>query len=299
MIFIIKNITKKLREKSQFANTLLFYISFIRKNKYIPSFDKPSTYNEKVNYRKKHIHNSLFAVCSDKVSVKYWIIEKGLSDIVIENYYIGESISVDILKGIIATRGDVLLKANHNSGPVYLLTGSCSDEKIKDACADVNNQLTIDYGKLKSEPWYSDIKPQILVEQRLQPEQGDQDLKDYKFHVFKQNDGTFEVILHIDFDRSTNHHRSFFDEELNWLPFSVEYPSIVTTIEKPKNYQKMLDIVKLLAGPFSYVRVDLYNIGGEIYFGELTFAHGSGCEKFSSRAYDMWLGKMWQEPICT
>ena len=56
----------------------------------------------------------------------------------------------------------------------------------------------------------------------------------------------------------------------------------------------MIKIVKCLADDFSYVRVDLYNINGAIYFGELTFAHGGGAEAFNDKIYDMWMGELWQ-----
>ncbi|MGP4987942.1 ATP-grasp fold amidoligase family protein [Pseudoalteromonas nigrifaciens] len=288
----MKKLISKLRKYKVF-NDFFFYISFIRDNQYIPNFKNPKTYNEKINYRKRNADNNLFSICSDKLAVKDWVAEKGFSDIVIENYYAGDNIDFDTLKSILTDKGDVLLKANHNSGPVYLLTTLCSDDKIRAACVDVNKQLAIDYGKLTNESWYSNIKPQVLVEKRLKPESGEKDLKDYKFHVFKQKSGECKVILHIDFDRTTNHNRSYFDEELNWLPFFIEYPSIVTKIHKPKNYERMLKIVKKLALDFSYVRVDLYNIDGEIYFGELTFAPGSGVSVVSDQSYDKWMGNVW------
>ena len=293
MVSKLKKFINRLRKYKVF-NDFLFHLSFIKANKYIPNFKNPKTYNEKINYRKRNADNDLFSICSDKLEVKSWVVDKGFSDIVIENYYVDDNIEFDTLKSIITDKGDVLLKANHNSGPVYLLTKSCSDEKIKAACADVNNQLTKDYGKLQGEPWYSNIKPKVLVEKRIAPEIGEKDLKDYKFHVFKQDDGTSKVILHVDIDRNTNHNRSFFDEELNWLPFSLEYPMIRTTLDKPNNYAKMLNIAKDLSKPFSYVRVDLYNVNGVIYFGELTFAHGSGTEVFSDQSYDKWMGNVWQ-----
>src|SRR5699024_2387529 len=123
-------------------------------------------------------------------------------------------------------QGDCLLKANHNSGPVHLLTTSCSDEKIRTAIADTQRQLTIDYGNQKREPWYSAIKPGVLVEKRLQPEDGETDIRDYKFHTFKQADGSFRALCAIDFDRDTNHTRSFFDEEFNWLNVENYVPNI-------------------------------------------------------------------------
>jgi len=87
---------------------------------------------------------------------------------------------------------------------------------------------------------------------------------------------------------------SYFDENLNWLPFHGQYPSIVTKISKPKNYEIMLGYAKVLASDFSYVRVDFYNIEGVIYFGELTFAHANGSSYFSDKSYDEWMGNLWQ-----
>ena len=56
----------------------------------------------------------------------------------------------------------------------------------------------------------------------------------------------------------------------------------------------MVEIARRLASPFSYVRVDLYNVDGRVYFGELTFANGGGASAFSAYSYDLWLGKLWQ-----
>jgi hypothetical protein len=291
---ILKSLRSFLYRKFSILRKIWHYLSFYKHNGYFYSLRKPITYNEKVQLRKSSPQNPLFSTCADKLAVKSWVAEKGFADIVIENYFSGSEISFDTLKDIIRDKGDVLLKANHNSGPVYLLTTSCDDKQIRKACDDVNKQLKVDYGKLKNEPWYSDIIPQVLVEKRLSPEKGDKDLKDFKFHVFRQENGELHIILHIDFDRSTFHHRSFFDVKGNWLPFGVKYPTLITAITLPKNYNRMVEIVKNLASEFSYARVDLYNINGNIYFGELTFAHGGGGEAFSSETYDMWFGYLWQ-----
>lgn len=291
----IRKVRRYLYENSDLLRTGWFYLNFYRKNGYFLTSYNPKTFNEKINVRKKNPDNPLFSLCSDKLAVKRWVADKGLPEIVIETYYSGKNIDFDTLKNLIIDKGDVLLKANHNSGPVYLLTQECSDEKIKHACNDVNRQLKIDYGKLKREPWYSDIPPSILVEKRLYPHPGESSLRDYKFHVFKQSDGSAKAILHVDFERDTAHHRSFFDENLNWIPMVNNYPSIVTEIEKPKNFEKMLELAKRLATDFGYARVDFYNVDGKIYFGELTFAHESGSAAFNSVAYDKWLGNLWQQ----
>lgn len=55
----------------------------------------------------------------------------------------------------------------------------------------------------------------------------------------------------------------------------------------------MLEIARKIGKNFDYIRVDLYFCNNKIYFGELTFAHGSGFERFSDYSYDVLLGNMW------
>lgn len=285
---------KLLLKEIGFLRRFNFWLRFVYNNKYIPNFKVPKTFNEKINYRKRNANHRLFSICSDKIAAKEYVAAKIGWQYIIPNLYIGEDISVEQLQALLCENGDCLLKANHNSGPVYLLSSDMSVRDLKAACDDVNSQLTIDFGKYQNEPWYSDIKPQVLVEKRIYPEEGDRDLKDYKFHVFQQKDGTFKVILEVHFGQSSNHTISYFDEELNWLPLTVEYPNIVTKIQKPKNYELMLEKAKALASEFTYVRVDFYNVAGEIYFGELTFAKTSGKAIFMHRMYDLWMGNFWQ-----
>ncbi|PSV07057.1 ATP-grasp fold amidoligase family protein [Photobacterium kishitanii] len=291
----MRKIINLICSKSKLARDLRFKFSFIRKTGYIPSFTNPKTFNEKINYRKNNYKHELFSVCSDKIKSKEYVAEKLSEDYIIENYYVGDNITTEKLKELLTEKGDLLLKANHNSGPVYLITTDATDDEIKRKVDDVNNQLTQDYGKRLNEPWYSEIKPRVLVEKRLLPQEGETDIRDYKFHIFKQNDGSFKIVLQVDFERNDNYTRSFFDEDLNWLPFHSDIAACIhTSIEKPKNYDEMLAAAKILAEPFSYVRVDFYNVDGAIYFGELTFAHGSGRAAFCHKVYDLWLGRLWQ-----
>lgn len=291
---LLRKILGVIYRKSSFLRRGWFLVQFVIKNQYIPNFKNPKTYNEKINFRKNDPQNALFSMCSDKIKAKEYVADKISPEIIIPNYYVGGSISFEQMKLIIEKEGDCFLKANHNSGPVYLLTSKSSDQEIDDAIVDVNNQLKVDFGKLQNECWYSDIKPAVLVEKRLQPEKGEGDIKDYKFHVFKQNDGTYKILLEVHFEQLTNHSISYFDEHLNWLPLTIEYPNIVTVLKKPKNYELMVEYAKRLADPFSYVRVDFYNVQGDIYFGELTFAKTGGAGVFLNKMYDLWLGNFWQ-----
>lgn len=285
---------KGLAKKSAIVRRVYFYLRFIVLNGYFPSFNNPKTFNEKINFRKKYPMNTFFARCADKILVRDYVASKVEENILTELYYVADQVSPEDIREIVSTQGDCFLKANHNSGPVFLLTRETCDSTLFEYCKNINQQLTVDFGLLQNESWYSAIEPKILIEKKIPPEKGDSEVRDYKFHVFKQNDGTYKIILQIDFDRSSNHNRTFFDEQFRWIPFSVKYPCVRIHVEKPLNFDKMLAISKKLAEPFSYVRVDLYNSNGHIYFGEMTFAQGSGAEKFTDYAYDLWMGRLWK-----
>lgn len=62
------------------------------------------------------------------------------------------------------------------------------------------------------------------------------------------------------------------------------------SLPKPLNYERMLEIAENIGRHFPHVRVDLYNVAGRIYFGELTFYDGSGYMTFTPDSYDKDLG---------
>ena len=77
-------------------------------------------------------------------------------------------------------------------------------------------------------------------------------------------------------------------------PFNEgEYQNSETPISKPKNFELMKKVVSQLCKEFDCVRVDLYEIKGKIYFGEMTFTSGNGMEKIIPDEYDFKLGKLW------
>src|SRR5690554_964817 len=126
MGFIEKRL-RAIHANSIYLRRLWFWLKFVKNNRYIPNFKKPKTYNEKINYRKNDPKHELFSICSDKIAAKEYVAEQISPDIIIPNYYVGEYISFEIMKSILEEKGDCLLKANHNSGPVYLLTTQSTD----------------------------------------------------------------------------------------------------------------------------------------------------------------------------
>lgn len=54
----------------------------------------------------------------------------------------------------------------------------------------------------------------------------------------------------------------------------------------------MLQISKKLSEDFFFVRVDLYEVSGEIYFSELTFTPNNGLSKFIPNEFNKIFGDM-------
>ena len=65
---------------------------------------------------------------------------------------------------------------------------------------------------------------------------------------------------------------------------------------KPENFGEMAALAEKLSAPFPFVRIDLYDVDGEIYFSEFTFVPTGGNMKLKPEHYlDDW-GKLLQLP---
>ena len=67
-------------------------------------------------------------------------------------------------------------------------------------------------------------------------------------------------------------------------------------VPMPTNFKEMLRIAEKLSEDFPFVRVDLYNVGGKIYFGELTFYPWSGYVQYTPDSFDFKLGEKFLLP---
>ena len=91
---------------------------------------------------------------------------------------------------------------------------------------------------------------------------------------------------------------TFFDTDWNRLPFERHYLADKHKISPPKKLSEMVRLSELIAKDLecSFVRVDFYEIGGRLYFGEFTLYPGSGFEEFSPIEWDYTLGNWIQLP---
>ena len=116
-------------------------------------------------------------------------------------------------------------------------------------------------------------------------------INDYKFLCF---DGE-PYYCWVDVDRFQGHKRNIYDMNWNLQPFNqATYGNSTKTIKQPQKFDEMINICKILSKGFDHVRVDLYDINGYIFFGEMTFTNGNGMEAIMPIEYDYKLGELWK-----
>ena len=266
---------------------------FIKKAGYEIDFSKsPRSFTQKIQFRKLYDNNTLFKICADKYAVRKYVEDKIGKEYLIPLLLVTEKFTVKHWEKL---PNQFVIKATHNSGPVQIIRDKNKADKSK-VISEINKQLKIDYGILSMEKYYSEIPRRVIVEMFME-NKGSYDLKDFKFYCFCGNVVFCQVIQ----NRSTNETIDFYDRNWQKMDFIgiVDYlnPSEKNSslpMAEPLNYSKMIEIASVLSKDFDFVRVDLYEIDGKVYFGELTFCPASGYGTFKPIKWDYILGSYWE-----
>lgn len=182
-----------------------------------------------------------------------------------------------------------VLKANHGCGWNIIVKDKNNFNK-SDAKGKFDEWMNTNYAfKFGLELHYKNIKPKIIAEKYIENDEG---LLDYKFLCFN---GKVEYVW-VDSGRFTAHRRDIFDLDWNLQPFIINHPNAEKTPKKPNKLKKMIELATKLSKDFAHVRVDFYEVDGQIYFGEMTFTSESGVGKFYPEEYDLKLGQMIKLP---
>ena len=86
--------------------------------------------------------------------------------------------------------------------------------------------------------------------------------------------------------------------DLDWNPME-KYSNNKTckgSIDKPKNLDLLIYYARKLSEDFPFVRVDLYDTGKEVIFGELTFTPAACLSKAHSAEGDKYFGQLLNLP---
>ena len=244
--------------------------------------DFPETFNEKLQWLKLYDHNSQYIRMVDKYAVKQYVTDRGYKRYIIPTLGVWESFSdIDFSK----FPEQFVLKCTHDSGGVVI----CQDKSTFDidfAKRKLERSLKRNFYYYGREWPYKKVKPKIIAERYLVGA-----IVEYKFFCF---DGHPKFILVcIGEGHGANRTHCWVNLEFENLPFRIgSWSQIKTKVNKPDNFQEMIDFVTNMSKGIPHVRVDLYNVDGKIYFGEFTFFHESGFQVFIPKEWDKKIGEL-------
>ncbi len=264
---------------------------FYRALGYFPDLENPKTFNEKINWLKYNYFNPLENICADKYTAKGYFAQKAGEEYVIPLLGVWDNVNdIDFSK----LPEKVVFKNT--------ISGGTSGVKIIDNLSKLNkDELKYSLNKLlfntNNDTYCSCIVPERrLIKERIIAEkyieEMDGHLFDYKFFCFN---GKMEFLyVGLDAMGELDNKLVFLDRNWNILDLKHGAHPILNKeeIKKPENFEKMIEISETFAQDFPFVRVDLYNINGKIYCGELTFNPTGGCMNFHSKEIDLKIGQM-------
>ncbi len=269
---------------------LLARIRYFARFKKPLHLNNPKTLNEKILFLSLRTDTSLWTKCADKYEVRNYVKKCGLEDILIPLVGVWEhATDIDFDK----LPDEFVLKATHGSGDIKVVTDK-SKLDIPAVVAEFEKDLKTMYGALESGHHYMRIHPRMIAEELLHndPETAKISFSiiDYKIWCFNgkvhwlwacanRDEHTTEVMT---YDTNWNAHPEYSIFENDYRHGEI--------LPKPKNLERMIEVAEILAKPFPCVRVDLYNIDGTIYFGELTFTSYGGLQDFYTDEFQMLAG---------
>lgn len=259
------------------------------------NLNTPKTFNEKIQWLKLHDRNPLYFSLVDKCKVKEIVAKLLGEEYIIPTIGKKYNSLAEIDKDVLPEK--FVLKCNHDAASVIV----CKDKSTFDwryAENKIKWCMSHNYYHYDYKQWaYKGIERCIFIEQYMEDTKT-QDLPDYKFYCFN---GIVKCIF-VGRERFKNKKGvlvNLYDKQWNKLPFEHYHPNYEGDIERPNNLDEMIGIAEKLAkyvnNPF--IRVDLYDINGKIYFGEFTFYPGGGFEPFNPLEWDYTLGDWIKLPI--
>lgn len=250
----------------------------------------PKTFNEKLQWLKFNDRDPYYAIVVDKYEVRKYIKKT-----------IGEKYLIPLI-GVWDKFDDIdfsklpdkfVLKCNHDSGGIVICTDK-SKLNLLEARKTIEKSLKRQFFYIGREWQYKNIKPRIICEEFI----GCDDIPptDYKISCFN---GSADNIM-LCYGRETGVTKYYFYnknwELLKYNKWGKNSPDDFNLIP-PDNLQEMFDIAEKLSKDYYYARIDLYNVNGKIYFGEITLCPNSGFDGNILRETDELFGKKMKLPI--
>lgn len=255
----------------------------------------PRTLNEKLTWMEVYTDTSKWTEYTDKYEVRKHIESLGLKDILTECYGVwdrAEDINFDKLPD------KFVLKCTHDCGSTIIIRDKSEMDK-QSVIEFLNKHVSVRYGYDSCEPHYTYIKPRIMAESLIEMDNTDEFSSETTVdHKIRCIDGKAQYDM-VCYDRSlesgSGGSKTIYDlyDIHTWQPMrqyladrGVKYRNV----PRPHNLERMIEIAEIIAKDYPQVRVDLYNVKGKIYFGEMTFFAFSGMNNHFTMEFQRMIG---------
>lgn len=250
----------------------------------------PKTFNEKLNWLKLYNRKDVYTTMVDKHAVKKLVRDSAC----------GKEIGIAEELGCYESADEIdfnllperfVLKTTHGCGGMVI----CKDKSKLDIPAikkELNASLKDNYYCHCREWPYKNVPPKIIAEAFLSDGVHDA-LPVYKFFCF---DGEPYIAQVITNDKRPNETIDYIDMDYNKLKLKQNYPNSKAQLDKPSCFEEMKGMCRILTKGIPFVRCDLYDVNGKVYFSEFTFFSDAGFTKFHPKSWDRKLGDLIKLP---
>jgi len=269
----------------------------------------PQTFREKVRYKMLRDHRALVVTFADKAAVRGYVAA------MVGEQYLPRAYAVVAEPAAlydIDLPGAYVVKPTHGSGAAIVVSprapaearlsaepGSWRYEHVRGEHAARRDVVRIAagwvaqlYGQGPNREWvYGQMPRQIIVEEMLAGADGAIP-DDYKFFVFAGRC----AYVQVDSGRFGRRTQDFFRPDWTHLPLRGGPPWADPEPSRPYHLDEMIRLAERLSVDTDFVRVDLYDVGGRVVFGELTSFPAGGDSPFDPECFDAEFGRQWTVP---
>jgi len=246
----------------------------------------PQTFNEKLQWLKLHDRKPEYSRMVDKYEVKKYVSDRIGEEYIIPNLGVWERFE-DI--DFEALPDQFVLKCTHDSGGLVIVREKAKLD-VAAAKAKIEGSLKQQY-YLQGREWpYKNVKPRIIAEKYME-NQNSRSLCDYKFYCFNGEPKYLYISEGLE-DHETAK-ISFLTLDWAFAEFSrSDFRPFEELPPKPQSFDRMVELARKLSAGNAFLRVDLYEVRGQIYFSELTFTPCGGYMPFVPESWDLKLGEL-------
>ena len=272
------------------SDELVVRLLYFRSFKRLPNLANPTTFNEKIAWRKLYQHDERFKIFADKIAVK-----QEISDLVGEEYVIKTLWAGDNPEGIPfdTLEPPYVIKTNHSNGGHIFIRAPADIDKGA-ISATLRKQLSDSYAHRWREWGYIGIPHKILVEEMISDAEGNIP-QDHRFYVYH---GRIHFIS-LDYNGHKNLRRDIYNRDWELLPVGIHRPRTGKAVPRPACLDEMIEVAETIGSLFDFARVDLYATASGVKFGEVTFYPIAGLGRFEPLEWDAKFGAAWRLPIET